>query len=326
MSTVVDAMIPIRSGPPKQAKLTMPDINTSHEADTLTFAHLTDAHLPLHGRFQARELAGKRAFSALNWRRKRHRAHLRRVVDAVTADMAAYAPDHIAMTGDAVNFGLPREFDGAAEWLSGLGAPADVSFVPGNHEAIMPGVAAQRDKAYHPFITGDDGVAGFPYVRRRGPVAFIGVSTCISTTYFLAQGAVGPDQLAALEQALIDTRGMCRVILIHHPPSGPCKRRKHLRDKGAFAAVLARAGAELVLHGHNHRAQMSWLDGAVGRVPVIGAPSASIGPGFHDDLAEWRRFTVSRQAEGFSVDMLRRRLADNGGLEDYGSYSLTVGV
>ena len=71
-------MIPIRSGPPKQAKLTM----TNTDKNTLTFAHLTDAHLPLHGAFRARELAGKRAFSALNWKRKRHRAHLRRVVDA----------------------------------------------------------------------------------------------------------------------------------------------------------------------------------------------------------------------------------------------------
>ncbi|MGB0504639.1 MAG: metallophosphoesterase family protein [Pikeienuella sp.] len=298
---------------------------TNTNKNTLTFAHLTDAHLPLHGAFRARELAGKRAFSALNWKRKRHRAHLRRVVDAVTADIAAYNPDHIAMTGDAVNFGLPREFEGAAEWLSGLGAPKDVSFVPGNHEAIMPGVAEARDKAYHPFITGDDGVAGFPYVRRRGPVAFIGVSTCISTTYFLAQGAVGSVQLQALEQALNDTRGLCRIILIHHPPSGPCKRRKHLRDKAAFAAVLARAGAELVLHGHNHRAQMSWIDGATGRVPVIGSPSASIGPGFHDDLAEWRQMTVQRAAEGFSVDMLRRRLTGDGALEDYGQYRMMVG-
>jgi hypothetical protein len=37
-----------------------------------------------------------------------------------------------------------------------------------------------------------------------------------------------------------------------------------------------RAGrAELVIHGHNHVGSVAFLDGPTGRVPVIGAPSAS---------------------------------------------------
>jgi hypothetical protein len=43
-----------------------------------------------------------------------------------------------------------------------------------------------------------------------------------------------------------------------------------------LASVLARAGAELVLHGHDHEDQRAELRGPGGRpIPVIGAGSAS---------------------------------------------------
>ena len=70
---------------------------------------------------------------------------------------------------------------------------------------------------------------------------------------------------------------MTRVVLVHHP----VVRHKHgeshnLRDRDAFAAVLERVGAELVLHGHDHEDQRAALVGPGGRaIPVIGAGSAS---------------------------------------------------
>lgn len=283
---------------------------------TLTLAHLTDAHLTLHSRLRPRDLLGKRAFSALNWTRRRKQVHLPVAAEAITADIAAHSPDHIAMTGDAVNFGLPEEFEGAAEWLRGLGAPDDVSFVPGNHEAIHSGVTAELMAAIGAFSTGDDGVAGYPFLRRRGPVAIIGVSTCITTRLGRAQGEVGDAQLARLAPMLRAARGLCRIILIHHPPSGPCKPRKDLRDRQAFARVIAAEGAEMVLHGHNHLAQESELAGPDGPVPVLGAPSASTRYGISDDPAEWRLLTVTRQDDAFEIDVHRRRLTADGTIED----------
>ena len=73
------------------------------------------------------------------------------------------------------------------------------------------------------------------------------------------------------------SRGKTRVVLIHHPPV----RHKHgekrnLRDRAALAAVLARAGAELVLHGHDHEDQRAELPGpGGGAIPIIGGGSAS---------------------------------------------------
>jgi hypothetical protein len=53
-----------------------------------------------------------------------------------------------------------------------------------------------------------------------------------------------------------------------------------LDDAQAFEAVIAEAGAELILHGHTHRAMAHALPSPATRnaesfVPVLGAPSAS---------------------------------------------------
>ena len=125
----------------------------------------------------------------------------RDVADALRADVLAYAPDHVAMTGDVTNFGLEREFAAGADWLSGFGPGRDVSFVPGNHEAIQGGVAAARDSAFNAYIGSDEG-AGWPSLRRRGPVGLIGVSTSVATPPFFAQGEVGKAQIALMAAGL----------------------------------------------------------------------------------------------------------------------------
>ncbi len=288
-----------------------------------TLAHITDLHLPLHGRLRRGELVGKRAFSALNWARKRRRTHLVEVAEALADDIAAHGPDHVAVTGDTVNFGLPREFEAGAAWMDRLGAAVDVSFVPGNHEAILKGEETHRDAAFARFTTGDDGDATYPWVRRRGEIALIGVSTSVSTPPLFAQGRVGAAQLSALGDALKATKDKCRVILIHHPPSGPCKPRKRLVDAEAFRAIIAQHGADLILHGHNHKALLSWIDTKDGRTPVVGAPSASIGHGWRDHPAEWRLFDITRQADGYEIVMRRRRITRDNGVEDYGVFKLS---
>ena len=120
---------------------------------------------------------------------------------------------------------------------------------------------------------------GFPFVRVRGPVAFIGVSSSVVSPWLMASGTVGRDQRARLERILESTgaQGLFRVILIHHSPvPGADKWRKRLTDASEMAALIRRQGAELVLHGHTHRIAAHALDGRDGRrVPVIGLSSAS---------------------------------------------------
>ena len=121
----------------------------------------------------------------------------------------------------------------------------------------------------------------FPFVRMLGPVALIGVNSAVPTPPLVASGRLGAEQLARLAAVLerLGGAGVFRLVLIHHPPlPGQAKRYRDLEDAADLEAVLARHGAELVIHGHNHHNMLAWCaTSAGGKVPVVGAPSASLG-------------------------------------------------
>ena len=208
-------------------------------------AHLSDPHLAPLPPPRIGELASKRLLGYLNWVRKRRAIHRRDVLAAIVADLHAAKPDHVAVTGDLVNIALPAEIANAARWLETLGPPAQVSLVPGNHDAYVPGAAARCTRAWAPYMAGDatgarslqdrgaaspsprgrgegrgEGAsplagasevqtreadeehAAFPFLRVRGPVALIGVSTAVATGPFLATGKLGARQIAAMSALL----------------------------------------------------------------------------------------------------------------------------
>ncbi len=184
-------------------------------------AHLSDPHVGPLPRPRRRELIGKRVTGYLNWTRSRSRIHDMAVLEQIVTDMRAHHPSHVAMTGDIANIGLPAEFQLARNWLETLGAPEDVSFVPGNHDAYVRGSMPYLARAFAPWITGEasDG-EGFPYLRIRGEVALIGLSSGVPTPLFIAAGYLGRRQLQAAGRLLAETgkRGLIRVVMLHHPP------------------------------------------------------------------------------------------------------------
>ena len=272
------------------------------------FAHFSDPHLPLLPGWpdRLRALAGKRLLGFLSWRRKRHKVHRPEVLAALLADVAAHAPDHVVVTGDLINIALPDEFERAREWLEQLGAPGRVSLVPGNHDATVKVPWDTGLGQWRPWMAGDGSEAesevDFPFVRVRGPVAFVGLSTAVPSPPLLAVGTVGAAQVARLEEILraLDRRGLCRVVLMHHPPLRVGRsERKALTDRRRVQGALARAGAELVLHGHHHREHVAYLPGPDGStIPVIGVPSASAAPVGRAQAARWIQFTLESPAEG----------------------------
>jgi hypothetical protein len=223
-------------------------------AMSFSLAHLSDLHLPPSQRVPWRRLNGKQFLAFLSWRRKRHRVHTFTPMGALLADLAAHAPDHIALTGDLVNFALPAEFGTARRWLEQRWAPAHVSIVPGNHDLTVQLPWRDGLGQWGAWMTGDSGsppggAGHFPFLRRRGELALIGLSTAVATPVFSAAGLLGPEQLDRLEGLLGQTgqEGLFRVVLLHHPPiMGPGGIRKALRDRAALCAVLKRQGAELV--------------------------------------------------------------------------------
>ena len=286
-------------------------------SDPLILAHLTDAHLPL-GRPSLFEAFSKRGLSHANWLRRRRFLHRPEIAARMVADLKAAKPDFIAMTGDLVNFSLEREFASGLDWLADLGPPEVVGVIPGNHEAMVPGFEARMMRHWAPYVTGDDGCAGFPWLRRRHEVALIGLSSAVATLPFMATGRLGKPQLAALARLLAETgrEGLCRVVLVHHPPTSITRGRKALTDRAELCAVIAAQGAELVLHGHTHRADLSSIDTAAGRVPVIGAPACGMRPGPGRDAGAWRRLEISRQGAGWRLVLRERRVGPTGEVTD----------
>jgi 3',5'-cyclic AMP phosphodiesterase CpdA len=238
-------------------------------------AHLSDAHIGPLPKPRWRELVGKRATGYINWRQGRHRAHDMAALSALVADMRAQNPDHVAMTGDICNIGLPGEFPLAAQWLGTLGAPEEVSLAPGNHDAYMRSTLKIMTREFGPWIRGDDGGEIFPFLRRRGGVAIIGLCTGVPTLPFVAAGKLGREQLDRLAAILWQTRDEVRVVLLHHPPVDGGGGIRNLGDHQALAEIFAREGAELVLHGHSHSISRKSLPGPQGPIPVLGICSAS---------------------------------------------------
>ncbi len=248
-------------------------------------AHLSDPHLGPLPRARIGELASKRLLGYLNWRRGRSAVHRAEVLDAILSDLRAAKPDHIAVTGDLVNIALPAEFERARLWLERLGTPSDVSLVPGNHDAYVTAAALHRDRHWAPYMSGDDGVATFPYVRRRGPTALVGLSTAVATAPFLATGRLGAAQIERARALLAELGAarLFRIVMIHHPPLAS-SRHKRLVDAADLCRAIATAGAELMIHGHDHVHSRAVIAGPNGtEVPVIGVPSASaaFGGGHH---------------------------------------------
>ena len=262
-----------------------------------TLAHLSDPHLPPLPAARWRDLAGKRALGYLNWRRNRQQYHRRDVLDALVADMQAQRPDHIAVTGDLVNLALEAEFTPAAAWLESVGLPQHVTVIPGNHDAYVGATRHRFVDTFGDYLRGDAGSIGtpFPFLRRRGPLALIGISSAVPTAPLMATGTLGRTQLEALDHMLaqLASEHAFRVLLVHHPLHSD-SRYKRLTDSQQLRALLKRHGVELVLHGHDHVHSTMWLDGPTGKTPAIGVPSASALAHRHYPAAAYNQFSIAR--------------------------------
>jgi len=288
-------------------------------SQTFRLAHLSDAHIGPLPRPSLAELFGKRLTGFVNWHNGRHRIHDMDMLAAIVADMRAQGSDHCAMTGDILNIGLRAEFAPAKQWLETLGSPASVSFVPGNHDVYVRSNFSLVANMFGSFMGSDmPGITGvqtgdwpFPYVRKRGPVALIGLSSGVPTAPFLASGRLGRAQIQAFARVLgaPELQNMARVVMIHHPPYlGGARFARGLQDAKSFEAVIREHGADLILHGHNHREQVHFMHGPSSDVPVVGVASASAVPGSAHHLAAYHIYDFAQDKEKWRITGLKRGL------------------
>jgi 3',5'-cyclic AMP phosphodiesterase CpdA len=290
---------------------------------SITIAHLSDVHLgPIAG-FAPRYWNLKRALGYVNWLRNRKDAYQRAALDRIVADLKAQAPDHIAVTGDLVNIGLPQEHINALAWLESLGAPERVSVIPGNHDIYSSLGADPGCARWAPYMASDaegavhagGGGQTFPFVRMLGRVALIGLNSAVPTPPLVASGRLGTEQLSRLAPILerLADAGIFRLVLIHHPPlPGQAKRFRDLEDANQLQQVLSRQGAELVIHGHNHHNSLTWHTGPPAKVSVVGVSSASLGrPYKGEPLARYNLYRIA--GPPWTIELIGRGLERKAG-------------
>ena len=281
-----------------------------------TLAHLSDPHLAPLPAPRWRELIGKRITGYINWQRNRRFIHDAEVLGKIVADLKTQAPDHIAVTGDLTNIALPQEFVRGRAWLEALGAPRRRDRHPRQSRRLCAREAASRKRRWGAYMRGDDGgTRAFPFVRRRGPLALIGLSTAVPTRWGMATGRLGQAQLTRLGETLgaLAREPLFRVVLIHHPPVSQAKRHKLLTDAADFLRVIAAHGAELVLHGHDHLHMTNWLAGPNGaRVPAVGVPSASAAWGMSKDAAAYNLYAIDGAPGAWTCAMTSRGIGAAG--------------
>jgi 3',5'-cyclic AMP phosphodiesterase CpdA len=242
-------------------------------------AHVSDLHAtPVLIRHPL-DFVGKRFLGWLSWRVRRRRDHRPEVLEALVADLRRQQPDHVVVTGDLTNVACEREFPEARVWLERLGSPQQVSAVPGNHDAYAA-IPTERSWGHWGEYLCSDGETDlrFPALRVRGPLALVGVCSANPTPPLLASGTLGGAQLERLEKLLaeLSNTSLCRVVLVHHSPiEGAYSPRRALSDRRELRELLARTGADLVLHGHGHRSAFHAIPGPNGNIPVVGTRSAS---------------------------------------------------
>ena len=205
------------------------------------------------------------------------------LLSRLVEDLRSQHPDHVAVTGDLVNIGMPVEFRRAAAWMETLGLRRRRQFRAGQSRRLCPGGDADADDDLpalddRRFVRVElslpararSGRGRRPQFRR-------------STAPLMATGRLGPRQLEGLA-ALLDetggrgcTRGSCSSTIRRSQGAPPLRG---LTDAAAFERVVRDHGAEAILHGHTHKQLVRSLPSRAaktvgGRVPVLGAPSAA---------------------------------------------------
>ncbi|ODN69637.1 metallophosphoesterase family protein [Methylobrevis pamukkalensis] len=293
--------------------------------------HLSDPHIGPLPMPTFSELASKRVIGYINWRRNRAPSMRGDLLLRMITDIRSRNADHVAVTGDLVNIALRSELEPARAFLDSIGDPRDVSVVPGNHDAYVPGALLRATVAWAPYMTGDDAHSpAWPYVRRREGIAIVGTSSARASGPFLATGFFSDKQEDLLRDRLemLRREGLFRVVLIHHPPfSGATAWHKRLVGASRVRRVLKSVGAELVLHGHTHMPTRTTMPGPDGPVPVIGVCAASQEHGGRRPASGYNVFEIEKVESGvWKVLQIDYRVSlESGNFVEFGRHETLIG-
>jgi len=239
-------------------------------------AHVSDVHMLESGRVASvlqdlaiRIVSAGRALDA--------RGRVDKLERALSAAVRAGA-DHLVISGDLTEVGVPAQFEAFAEALHDSTIPPEnVTLVPGNHDAYTSGDAWRRAlegplQAYRGTAASEPGK-----VVERGDVVFLPVDVSCPQPITRSAGELRDDAADAIEARFKDP-GLAKKSLVlvqhHHPFAHPHKTWQWmdgLRGSARLMGALASHSHVHVLHGHLHKA-VDRLVG-LGRSRVFGAPA-----------------------------------------------------
>ena len=180
-------------------------------------AHLSDPHLPPMPRPRPRELAGKRALGYLNWMRHRRLSIAPKCWTRSSPTCRRRRPT--TSRSPAIS-SISRWRTNSAARAGSPARPARPSRRAGQPRRLCAASPATLCGNFRRYYRGDDPPAPgvFPFLRRRGPLALIGVST-------RCPRAADGDRLARARRSSTRSNAcspgwreaLFRVLLIHHP-------------------------------------------------------------------------------------------------------------
>ncbi|HXG99107.1 MAG TPA: metallophosphoesterase [Sphingomicrobium sp.] len=195
-------------------------------------------------------------------------AHDPRLVAAVEVRADESKPDLVVVSGDFTQRARTEEFEQACQFLSRLrNAGHEVLGVPGNHDVPLYDVLRRFLSPltrYRRYI--DDELCPF---HELPDAAVLGINTARSLTF--KDGRINDEQVAHIRETFGRTReDMPRVLVTHHPlfalpvGEGPELGKAIGRQELALDAI-GKAGVDLLLAGHNHRASSHYAPDLVTR-------------------------------------------------------------
>jgi len=187
-----------------------------------------------------------------------------RLVAALRADLAAAAPDLVAISGDLTQRARSRQFAEARAFLTSIAAPLVV--VPGNHD-ISPlyrpfdRLLRPRDK-FRRLLPYRD----FPSAWRGEDLVAVGLDSTRPLRW--KSGALTDAHLDRLGHLLDGAPAeAARLVVLHHPPADA--------GGGHPFDVLLGHGIDLVLAGHAHHARVDLIgEGGAGSLVLVQAGTA----------------------------------------------------
>jgi 3',5'-cyclic AMP phosphodiesterase CpdA len=181
------------------------------------------------------------------------------LLDPLAALTEQLAPDLVAVSGDLTQRARRGQFVEAAAFLKRLTSPW--LSVPGNHDISLDNFVVRLLDPwgrYRNLIHED-----LSPRWEDEELTVVGINTV--NRYAQQAGRIGRSQLRVIAQSHETNPGKTLVVVMHHPPEHPPgskKRPMQHSSKGVMA--LGQAGADIVLSGHLHAANVAPLTAAPG--------------------------------------------------------------